>query len=426
MTISTDVPSYSCLVDITASLSIIQVASEAGTTRERVEQFQTLGLVEEQESGGFTSADVGRITVIDELISKGIPVEELARAVRQGAVSFSWFGGILPPPPGLRDETYGEMFDHTGISVELATKLFEVWGVAMPAMTARVREDDARLVEYLAGFLSFVEGEGHLLVEGTGYFGDNARRNAEAQIEFFRRRVIEPLADTGMTLQEVIEMINPVTASVIRPGVHELLWWLHRRHIDALNMQMLVQMVQAALEEAGVDVPRSDRPPAIVFVDLSGFTRQTDEKGDEEAAHLAARFSELVRAMVTRHQGRVVKFLGDGVMLHFVDPGDAIHGAHELIGEARAAGLPPARAGIDAGTLVLRDGDYFGRTVNVAARIADYARPGELLISDATAAAIGDADRARLRPIGPVSLKGVSDPVDLHTVGDMAASPPAG
>jgi adenylate cyclase len=75
---------------------------------------------------------------------------------------------------------------------------------------------------------------------------------------------------------------------------------------------------------------------------------------------------------------------------------------------------------------VLRDGDYFGRTVNVAARIADYARPGELLISDATAAAIGDADRARLRPIGPVSLKGVSDPVDLHTVGDMAASPPAG
>lgn len=408
------------IVDSQAPLSIDQLASEAGVTPQRVQQLRQWGLVEEQQGGGFTRADVGRINVIEELTSKGIPVDELARASREGAVSFSWFGGILPPLPGLRDETYEEMFDRVGVSVDLATRLFEVWGVAMPALSAPVREDDARLVEYLSEFLSYVQGQGDVLVEATRYFGDNARRNTESQIDFFRRRVVEPLLARGLSLKETIETVNHLTASVIRPGVQELVVWLHRRHINAQNMQMLVQMVENALEEAGVEVPRSDRPPAIVFIDLSGFTRRTDQQGDQEAADLAARLSDLVRAQVARNKGSVVKFLGDGVMLYFPDPTDAIRCARQLTRDAVGAGLPPARAGMDVGTLIFRDGDYFGRTVNVAARIADYARPGEVLISEAAAVAVAEPERKRLRQIGPISLKGLADPVQLHVATDVA------
>lgn len=164
------------------------------------------------------------------------------------------------------------MFARTGISVHLAMQLFDVWGVAMPQLSACVQEDDARLAEYLGGFLSFIDGRGESLVDATRYFGDNARRNAESQIDFFRRRTVDPLLESGLSLKHAVEMINPLTVSVIRPGVWELLLWLHRRHVDSQNMQMLVQMVESALEETGVDVPRSEHPPAVVFIDLSGYT----------------------------------------------------------------------------------------------------------------------------------------------------------
>lgn len=222
-------------------------------------------------------------------------MEDLARAVREGAVSFSWFEGILPPPPHRRQETYQELLARFEISLELAITLFEVWGVAMPDLDTRVREDDARLVECLAGFLSFVGVDSdHLLVE--------------------------PMLSAGSSLQEVVEALNQLVSKVIRPGLKELQAWLSRRHLDAINMQMLVQMVENALESSGVEVPPPSNPPAVAFVDISGYTRETDIGGDERAAEVASRFSELVRGVVTRHRGTIVKFLGDGVMLHFADP----------------------------------------------------------------------------------------------------------
>jgi adenylate cyclase len=70
--------------------------------------------------------------------------------------------------------------------------------------------------------------------------------------------------------------------------------------------------------------------------------------------------------------------------------------------------------GVHAGPVVFRDGDYFGRTVNVAARITDYARPREVLVSDAVVTSVGESQDVAFDPIGPVALKGVSEPVVLH------------
>jgi adenylate cyclase len=152
-----------------------------------------------------------------------------------------------------------------------------------------------------------------------------------------------------------------------------------------------VEAVERALEGAGL-YRRLDRPPAVCFLDLTGYTQLTEERGDEAAADLAARLARLVRRSALEHGGTPVKWLGDGAMFYFREPADAVLAALEMTALVERHGLPPAHVGIHAGPVVFQEGDYFGRTVNVAARIAEYARPGEVLVSqevvDAASAAL--------------------------------------
>lgn len=396
-------------------LTVSEVAIEAGAGEDRVEELMSLGLIDLGDDGRLSTADVGRVQVIEEIASRGIGLEDLARAAREGAFSFRWFGGILPPPPQLREETYEELFARSGIEMNMVVKLFEVWGVAMPKLTARVRSDDDRLFSYLAAFNSFAGDGTGLLVEGTRHLGDSARRNAMSQIDFFRRNILDPLIAQGLTLQEAVELVNPLNAGVLRPGIQELLLWLHRRHIDAQNMQMLVQMVESAIEEIGVVTPAPDRRAAIVFVDISGFTSETDAGGDDTAVELAGRLSDLVRPVVSRHGGSVVKFLGDGVMLHFSAAEPAVECVSAILSGAADAGLPPLHAGVASGSLVFRDGDYFGHTVNVASGLADTARPGELLISGDVAAELTHDALATWGAAGSIALKGLASPIEAYS-----------
>jgi adenylate cyclase len=108
----------------------------------------------------------------------------------------------------------------------------------------------------------------------------------------------------------------------------------------------------------------------------------------------------------------VVKSLGDGVMLHFREPGEAVTAALDLVDATPRAGLPPARVGITSGPVVFRDGDYFGRAVNMASRITDYARPSEVLVSEAVAE-LGTPAETAFEELGVVELKGIPDPVRL-------------
>ena len=99
-------------------------------------------------------------------------------------------------------------------------------------------------------------------------------------------------------------------------------------------------------------------------------------------------------------------------MLLFRDPGPGVVAALEMIDQLASAGLPPAHVGLHAGPVLFQEGDYYGQTVNLSARIADYARPGEVLVSQAVAdASAGVA--VGFRDIGPVELKGVAGTVHL-------------
>jgi adenylate cyclase len=139
----------------------------------------------------------------------------------------------------------------------------------------------------------------------------------------------------------------------------------------------------------------------------------TSERGDAAAAELATMFSRMVQRTSVQYSGRAVKWLGDGVMFYFTDPGPGVVAALEMVEGASDAGLPPAHVGLHAGPVLFQEGDYYGQTVNIAARIADYARPGEVLVSQAVVD-LAEGVPAAFTEIGPVELKGVSEATRLH------------
>jgi class 3 adenylate cyclase len=127
----------------------------------------------------------------------------------------------------------------------------------------------------------------------------------------------------------------------------------------------LVEDIEGELETAGV-LTRPDRVPAMCFLDLVGYTRLTEERGDRAAAELAEALGTLVDRSAREHGGMPVKWLDDGVMVYFREPA-AVQAALAMVEGLPAAGLPPAHVGVAAGPVVAQGGDYFGRTVNLAA-----------------------------------------------------------
>ena len=180
----------------------------------------------------------------------------------------------------------------------------------------------------------------------------------------------------------------------------------------------IIEEIERMLAAAGLH-SRLEHPPAMCFLDITGYTRLTQEQGDAAAADLAATLAGVVQRTSVRHGGRAVKWLGDGVMLHFPNPEHGVVAALEMADAVVDAGLPPAHVGLHAGPVIFQEGDYYGSTVNVAARIAAYAQPGEVLVSQAVVDASGEAAVA-FRDVGPVELKGVADAMRLYAASRSA------
>jgi class 3 adenylate cyclase len=155
----------------------------------------------------------------------------------------------------------------------------------------------------------------------------------------------------------------------------------------------------------------SDRAHAAVFVDLCDHTRLTERYGDEAAAQMAVVLGVIARDIARRNNGRVVKMLGDGAHLHFDRAADAVPAAIDFLARVRSSGLPCARVGVNAGPMVEANGDYYGRAVSVAARIAAEAAPGDVLVGEA---AISGSTGVRFECVGPMQLRGVAQQVTVY------------
>jgi len=159
-------------------------------------------------------------------------------------------------------------------------------------------------------------------------------------------------------------------------------------------------------------------PATFVFADLAGYTALTEAHGDESAADTAAAFARGVRALLADYGGEEIKTIGDALLLRVPDAADALHLSARIVGDQgarhRALGV---RVGMHTGNAVCRDGDWFGAAVNLAARIADLASAGEVLLSDATRQAAGKAVLpGQVRSRGRHAVKNLSEPVQLYVL----------
>jgi adenylate cyclase len=395
------------------SLTDTELAVRAGTTPERVTWLSTLGIVSAEPDGSFRPGNIQRVRLADSLERGGVPLEAVGKGIAEGRLSFSFLELVTNPAP-YSPKTYREAADEMGWTVEFIQQVHEALGLPRPEPDDRVREDDLQMfaVGQFAKQLGMSDAQ---VCRSLRLYGDNLARIGAAEAPFFHDYVETPLLRSGMSEYEMLEASSQISPQ-IRPMVERMMLWVYRRHQEHATIEHIVEHIENMLEEAGLAIPRPVRPPAMVFLDLVGYTRLTEERGDETAVELVARLAEIVRSESARFGGKPVKWLGDGVMFHFPDPRRAVLCSLDLIDRTPSAGLPPAHVGVNAGPVIFRDGDYFGRTVNVAARIASRAGPGEVLVSSDVVEVV-ESDGLRFEQIGPVELKGLSKPMVLHRVG---------
>jgi adenylate cyclase len=391
-----------------AKLTAQEVAELVPCSLEDVRRLEDLGILEPGDEGSLhPSSDVHVVRLMAAFEGAGIALDDVARGMRTGGLSFP-MGLFMPEPVGL-PETYVRLAAGLGRAPDLVRRLSSELGLPPPA-DDRLRAEDA---EHLALILTTLDlADDEELSRFTRLYGGTVQRLVTSGLQFFDRAVRQRVGRFDLSDEEKDALVYQRAAGYSEL-VQRLVSWLQRRHREHAVLEYLVGVTEGFMEERGIAPRQPKQPPAIAFLDLTGYTRLAEERGDEAAADLASDLASVVQDAATTHGGRPVKWLGDGVMFHFDDPGGAIRSGIELVEQTEQATSMPARIGINAGTVIVQEGDYFGRTVNVAARIADYARPHEVLVSDEAKRNAGDAD-VDFELVGDVPLKGVSKAVRLH------------
>lgn len=386
-----------------------EAARRAGIDVVELDRMVELRMIVPDEGDRFTAGDVRKAGLLSSLQSGGLPLQAVAAEIDNGSLSIDFLDNpAFDHFSALSSVTFEELGARTGVPVELLIVIREAIGSAVPRPTDLVREIELGIVPLIEGQLA--SGYPPDTVERSlRTMGESVRRFTLAAADDFRTHVIEPAArepnaDIAGAAVSAMERMSAATDQAILAVYHA-----QQAHAWTAN---ILDGFEGSLSKAGV-VDRIGRPPAMCFLDLTGYTRFTAERGDKAAAELAETLRRLVQRTSVEHGGRPVKWLGDGVMFHFRDPGPAVVAALEMIDGIATAGLPPAHVGLHAGPVLFQDGDYYGQTVNVASRIADYARPGEVLVSQEVVDAAGDV-AVSFAPVGPVELKGVGGALALH------------
>ena len=162
----------------------------------------------------------------------------------------------------------------------------------------------------------------------------------------------------------------------------------------------------------------------FLFTDLVGFTALTAARGDDRAAEVALDFYRQVRRLIPGHGAEEIKTIGDAVMLRCSDPALAIRLGVRIVDEVEdLPGCPPVRVGMHTGPAVFREGDWYGTTVNVAARLCAAAGGGEVLVSEATHSAAGPVRRIDLDEQRLHWLKNVTEPVPVRLASERSCAP---
>ena len=240
-------------------------------------------------------------------------------------------------------------------------------------------------------------------------YGQALAQIAETEVRLFRMYIHEPLMREGVSGREIGEQMDGIARELV-PFTAPLMNSLHGRFLAYFVEQEVISHMEA--ETIDAQEPEAGRlRVAIAFADLAGYTRLTEEQGDEHAVSAVERFVEAVERTLPI-DARVLKTLGDEVM---IVAADSVAFTRWAVGfQARApAGVPPPRMGIHYGEAIYRDGDYYGREINQAARVVARAAGGEVLVTRAVVDLAEGVDGLAFKLIGEVGLKGFSEPTEL-------------
>jgi adenylate cyclase len=395
-------------------LSASELADLAGTTAVEVQRLVEHGILVARDGvGPFLEADVPKVRLATACEQAGLPMAGIAAAIRARRLSFAFLEASPYRQWAVRPgRTYRQVSQDTGVPLELLGSALEAIGFARTAPDEPMREDELEVVPLLqlghvGGFLD----QRWSTRLGRGY-AEGLRQIAGVEREVWQARFMAPMLAAGTDRQSAIERAAQRAADLDpTPLLDRALLGAYRRQQELAWVEQLVEDIEAALEDTGV-LGRPGRVPAMCFLDLVGYTRLTEERGDQAAAELAGRLAVLVDRSSREHGGVPVKWLGDGVMVWFREPAGAVLSALELVAQLPQAGLPPAHVGVAAGPVVVQGGDYFGRTVNLAARIAAYASASRVLVSERVAER-EPPQGVTFVELGQVRLEGIARPIRL-------------
>lgn len=295
------------------------------------------------------------------------------------------------PPPRY---TAAEVWKAAGLEEAFARRLFRALG--LPEVDDDAIEFDERDIA-VARTVRMLLDQGYPqedIVTVARTYGYSLSRIAFAQVRLFRKTFIDPLVETGHTFEEIDKQMEPVVQPLLEL-LDTQLQGIHRRHL-ALALEQVVPTAAAGAVEA----------LTAGFADLVGFSRLSNDLEGDDLEDLVSRFETLAIERCVDAGAQVVKVLGDAVMFVATDPDAAVTAAIDVVQGTKAdEDLPDARAGLDHGDVRPLGGDYFGRPINVAARLTSFARPGTVVISQALLDVLPDG--RDVSHIGKARLKGV-------------------
>jgi len=357
----------------------------------------------------------GRQALLDRLEHQGVPVDELRRAVAEDRL-------VLVPVEralvqGGERYTLGEVAARAGIPRATFEESLRASGFVVPPAHERLFGDadveSARRTRALldAGLpLDRITAVVRIMSVGMARIADAVRQV-----------IGESLIRPGDTELELADRYVEAAVGLAPLGGPALEYAFSFHLLEAIRNDAISRTALASGElTAGTEV-------AVCFADLVGFTRMGQSADPGEIGAIAERLGALA-AGAARRPVRLIKQLGDGVMLVSNDPAALLGAATELVSAAEAqADFPALRAGLALGPALERGGDWYGQPVNLASRLCDAARPGTILVSPELRDAVGEADGYRFSHSGRKRLKGIGSmrPYRVRPRSE-GSSPPAG
>ncbi len=355
--------------------------------------------------GRWTAAAAAQARVVARMRERGHSLEELKRAGREGRLAFGFVEDLFP---GAEEQvSVEEVAQETGLEAELIERILVILGTPL-GRERLLSPEDVRALRHCARVLA----AGFPLVaflQLVRVYVQSMRKIADAEVRLFHLYVHEPLIRDALPELEIAEEMGELAADIL-PLAGPLTEYLHTRYLRYFTEQDVVGHMETDLEAAASHLGQV--PVTLCFIDLSGFTRYTEEEGDLEALDVVENFVETVEATLPP-EATVVKTIGDEVMVVSPDPASLTEWAVGLLD--RFPERPRPRVGVHYANAVYRDGDYFGTHVNLTHRVVERAQAGEVLVTDGVTGSLSERGLT-CEPIGEVNLKGFPVATPLYVV----------